>query len=139
MARDEDQQKPNRPKQNTAPAGTHLNAYQQASLLGQMVPVTLPGSTSPKAKSAAGQQGAFRSRRGKRQHARPEGDIIGPNDEIIFERATRGAFTQISAMHVPTLTEVSAVGSAQASEFELQQLALAKLRFVLRKKLGEGS
>ena len=136
MARDDDQQKPNRPKQNTAPAGTHLNAHQQASLLGQMVPVTLPGST---AKSAAGQPGAFRSRRGKRQHARPEGDIIGPNDEIIFEHATRGAFTQISAMHVPTLTEVSAVGSAQASEFELQQLALAKLRFVLRKKLGEGS
>lgn len=118
------------------PAGAHLNAYQQASLLGQEAGLRPLVRVATAPQNIPVERQATQSRRGKRQHNRPEGDIISPRDEIIFEHTTRGAFRQVTAMHVPTLTEISSVGSKHASEFDMEQLALAKLRFMLRKKFG---
>ncbi|MEO0391920.1 MAG: hypothetical protein AAF213_01595 [Pseudomonadota bacterium] len=140
MAQDKsDNQKPNQPPRfSRAPTRQANDAYSQAATIGQhfapMPPSYIPGQPAQTGLEppSSTQPGRQRSRR--RQHVRHQDDVIGPRDEIIFEFAQRGQYTQVSAMHVPTLTEVSAVGSAHASEHELEQLALAKLRFVMRKK-----
>ena len=135
-----DQNKPTRPRQSPArPSRQVHDAYSRAASISQhyppMAPAVPPGAPGKPAPSASPPQGkASRGRR--RHHAHMPDDVIGPRDEIIFEFAPRGQFMQVTAMHAPTLTEVTVVGSVQASEREMEQLALAKLRFVLRKKLA---
>ncbi|MEM6903087.1 MAG: hypothetical protein AAF556_07595 [Pseudomonadota bacterium] len=136
-------QKPGKqtPKGRAAkPAPSASAAYQEASRLTGQLPGIGAFAMSGRTLSGAGASGgnmAASGRRGSR-HPRPEGDVIGPHDEIIFEFGQRGDFVQVSAMHGPTLTEVSVIGSPQATPRELEQLALSKLRFVLRKKLEKG-
>lgn len=129
---------PNRPWQNTVkPSRMVHDAYSRAANIGQqyapMAPIVPPNAPNTPPQHGAGNMPA-RGRGRRRQHAPIPNDVIGPRDEIIFEFAPRGQFMQVTAMHAPSLTEVTVVGSVQASEREMEQLALAKLRFVLRKK-----
>ena len=116
------------------PAPKASAAYQEASRLTGFAPVVKGGNPAQNQTSSAGSRP---SRGRKSRHHRPEGDIIGPNDEIIFEFSKRGEFVQVYAMHGPTLTEVAVMGPAQATSRELEQLALSKLRFVMKKQLEE--
>jgi hypothetical protein len=61
-------------------------------------------------------------------------DPIGPGDEVIFEFKRKGAFVHVSVMHAPTLIEVSVAAPASTAERDLRTLALAKLRYVLRRR-----
>ena len=59
-----------------------------------------------------------------------EGAIRG---EVIFEFRRIGNAVKVSAIHVPSNTEVSIVGSAGAGEQPLKAAALQKLRYVIEK------
>lgn len=137
-----DQNRPPKTLKSTAkpwaagPLPTISAAYEQAARLTGTVPVVTSSGTAPPAKATGPGR---RPRRGRSStHPRQPDDIIGPNDEIIFEFGPRGDFVQVYAMHVPTLTEVAVMGPSKATSRELEQLALSKLRFVLRKQRGEG-
>ncbi len=58
-----------------------------------------------------------------------------PDDEdVIIEFRRIGASVKVSAMEPTTLTEVSIVGPATASEEELTRIVMRKLDYVLAKK-----
>ena len=54
--------------------------------------------------------------------------------EVLFEFVTVGTAVKVSAVHVPTNTEVSLMGSAAMSEFTLKANALRKLRAALQRR-----
>jgi hypothetical protein len=56
---------------------------------------------------------------------------------VIIEFVPQGRFVKVSAMHPPTLTEVSIVGDAARGEAALKRAALQKLRYVLARKRRE--
>jgi Domain of unknown function (DUF6898) len=56
--------------------------------------------------------------------------------DVIFEFYRVGNSVKVSAVDTETLTEVSVVGPATASEATLKQNALRKLEFVLAKRAG---
>jgi hypothetical protein len=56
------------------------------------------------------------------------------NREVIFEFLPIGPYMKVLAMDVATLTEVSISGPSGTPEFLLQQNALKRLAFVMRKK-----
>ena len=55
-------------------------------------------------------------------------------DDIIIEFRRIGGSVKVSAMDPKTLTEVSIVGPATASEDELTRTAVRKLEYVLAKQ-----
>jgi hypothetical protein len=57
--------------------------------------------------------------------------------EVLLEFHQVGGFVRVSAIDTQTNTEVTAVGSPNASEAELTQLALRKLDYVLSKRKTE--
>jgi hypothetical protein len=56
------------------------------------------------------------------------------NREIIFEFFPIGPYMKVTAMDVATLTEVSISGPKGTAEAILQQNAVKRLEFVMRKK-----
>jgi hypothetical protein len=54
--------------------------------------------------------------------------------EVIFEFFPIGPYMKVTAMDVVSLTEISIQGPATASEGVLQQQALKRLEYVMRKK-----
>lgn len=56
------------------------------------------------------------------------------NREVIFEFLPIGPYMKVLAMDVATLTEVSISGPSGTPESLLQQNALKRLAFVMRKK-----
>ena len=62
-------------------------------------------------------------------------DKLGDDDAIIEFRRI-GASVKVSAMEPTTLTEVSIVGPAAASDDELTRIVLMKPEYVLAKKRG---
>ncbi len=66
---------------------------------------------------------------------KPSKDKLG-DDDVIIEFRRIGASVKVSAMEPTTLTEVSIVGPATASEADLTQLVMRKLDYVLAKKRG---
>ena len=56
--------------------------------------------------------------------------------DVIFEFYRVGNSVKVSAVDTETLTEVSVVGPATASEATLKLNALRKLEFVLAKRAG---
>jgi hypothetical protein len=55
-------------------------------------------------------------------------------DEVLFEFVRHGAYMRVSALHVPSNTEVTIMGPANAPQAALRQTALQKLRYVLAKR-----
>jgi hypothetical protein len=53
--------------------------------------------------------------------------------EVLFEFRSMGNVVKVSAIHVPSNTEVSLVGAPAAGEYGLKQAAIRKLAFVLAK------
>ncbi len=66
---------------------------------------------------------------------KPSKEPLG-EDDVIIEFHRVGAAVKVTAMEPRTLTEVSIVGPATASEADLTQLVLRKLEYVLAKKRG---
>ncbi len=61
--------------------------------------------------------------------------MVNPDEkDIIIEFWRIGASVKVSAMDPKTLTEVSIVGPATASEGELTRTVLKKLEYVLAKR-----
>lgn len=58
-----------------------------------------------------------------------------PDGEVLFEFVRIGAHMRCAAFDVETGTEVIVVGPAQANRYQLERLALAKLR----RKLAEAT
>ncbi|MBI3444372.1 MAG: hypothetical protein HY055_03170 [Magnetospirillum sp.] len=58
--------------------------------------------------------------------------------EVLFEFHRVGNTVKVTAFHVPTLTEVSVVGAANAGEMQLKLLGLRRLEYVLAKKQAGG-
>lgn len=56
--------------------------------------------------------------------------------EVLVEFTTIGASTRVSAIHVPSNTEVQVVCPRSYTTFSMTQAALRKLRYVLGKKPG---
>jgi hypothetical protein len=56
--------------------------------------------------------------------------------EVLFEFVRVGNAIKVTAFHVPTLTEVSVVAAAGASEAHLKLLGLRRLEYVLARKNG---
>ncbi len=54
-------------------------------------------------------------------------------DEVLFEFKRVGAYVKVTALHPATLTEVSLVGPASASQRQLEFEAVRKLNYVLQK------
>lgn len=54
--------------------------------------------------------------------------------EVIIEFIPVGQFVKVSALDVQTLTEISIQGPAHASQPVLEQNALKRLEYVLKKK-----
>ncbi len=61
----------------------------------------------------------------------PNADMSG---EVLFEFLTIGMAVRVSAIHVPTNTEVTIMGSSAMSRFTLQANALRKLRAALQRQ-----
>jgi hypothetical protein len=59
--------------------------------------------------------------------------------DVIFEFFRVGNSVQVSAVDTETMTEVSVVGPATASEATLRNNALRKLEFGLAKRAGPGN
>jgi hypothetical protein len=59
-------------------------------------------------------------------------------EEVLFEMRRVGGSVKVSAIHAPTMTEISVVCPATASEQQMKSVALQKLRYVLNKK-AQGS
>jgi len=57
--------------------------------------------------------------------------------EVLFEFRKIGGSVKVSAIHAPTLTEVSVVCPASASQQQMKSVALQKLRYVLAKEQGK--
>lgn len=53
---------------------------------------------------------------------------------ILFEFHQVGSYMKVTAIHQPTLTEVSIVGSPTMPEAHLKSVALRKLTYVLDKR-----
>ena len=66
----------------------------------------------------------------RRTHNFPE---IG---EVLFEYVTHGNYVKVIAVDTATNTEISMVGDRRARKATLQQAAIQKLRYVIRKKAG---
>jgi hypothetical protein len=64
------------------------------------------------------------------------GKAKGPETgrEILFEFVQMGTSVKVMAVDALTGTEVSIVGPATASDYQLKQTALQKLKYVLEKK-----
>lgn len=60
---------------------------------------------------------------------------IDPN-AILFEFHQVGNAVKVTAVHPPSLTEVSIVGSASAGEAMLKRVALRKLEYVMARDRG---
>ena len=58
---------------------------------------------------------------------------MSQNDELLFEFRQQGNVVKVSVIHVPTNTEVSIVGAANAGEYVLKMAALRRLQYVLNK------
>lgn len=58
------------------------------------------------------------------------------NREYLLEFQQVGRYVKVSAVDPVTNVEVSIVGDAAATKAELQRVAVARLEYVLRKKLG---
>ncbi len=58
-------------------------------------------------------------------------------DEVLFEFSRVGNVMRVSALHVPSNTEVVIAGPVNAPQAALQNTALQKLRYVLAKKKDE--
>lgn len=58
----------------------------------------------------------------------PDGQL----GEVLFEFRVVGTAVKVTAVHAQSGTEVSLVGPASAPRSQLEQAALAKLRYVLR-------
>ncbi len=54
--------------------------------------------------------------------------------EVLFEFRRIGNAVKVTAFHAPTLTEISVVGPAGATEAHLKMMALKRLEYVLAKK-----
>jgi hypothetical protein len=61
---------------------------------------------------------------------------VPPDDEVILEFLPHGTAVRVSALHVPTLTEVVIQGPAAAGEIALTRAALDKLAWVLARRRG---
>lgn len=59
---------------------------------------------------------------------------MAQGNEVIIEFHRIGASVKVSAMDAATLTEVSMVGPASASEAQLKQAVIKKLEYVMAKK-----
>jgi len=59
-----------------------------------------------------------------------EGDASG---EVYFEFTAIGSSVKVTAMDAATGTEVTVIGPTSAARFDLQRLALQKLRAKLKK------
>jgi hypothetical protein len=59
--------------------------------------------------------------------------------DVIFEFFRVGNSVKVSAVDTETMTEVSVVGPASASEATLRNNALRKLEFVLARRAGQGN
>ena len=57
--------------------------------------------------------------------------------EYLLEFQQMGRYVKVSAIDPVTNVEVSIVGDASASKAELERVAIRKLEYVLRKKLGQ--
>jgi hypothetical protein len=53
--------------------------------------------------------------------------------EVLFEFVAIGSAIKVSAVHVPTNTEVSVMGSSATSHYSLKVNALRKLRAALQR------
>jgi hypothetical protein len=62
---------------------------------------------------------------------REPSDEIG--GEVLFEFIAMGSAIKVSAVHVPTNTEVSVMGSSATSHYSLKVNALRKLRAALQR------
>jgi hypothetical protein len=62
----------------------------------------------------------------------PRADEGIPAEGVLFELTAVGASVKVCAIDVATGTEVSVIGPARASQADLQQLALQKLRARLK-------
>jgi len=54
--------------------------------------------------------------------------------EVLFEFRRIGALVKVTAFHVPSMTEISISGPANAGEAMLRTQALRRLEYVLAKK-----
>lgn len=54
--------------------------------------------------------------------------------EVLFEFYRVGQYIRVCAIDPVTKTEVTIVGSPQSTEEHLKQVALSKLKYVLKKK-----
>lgn len=59
---------------------------------------------------------------------------MAQGNEVIIEFHRIGASVKVSAMDAATLTEVSMVDPASASEAQLKQAVIKKLEYVMAKK-----
>ena len=59
--------------------------------------------------------------------------------DVIFEFFRVGNSVKVSAVDTETMTEVSVVGPATASEATLRNNALRKLEFVLARRAGQAN
>ena len=66
----------------------------------------------------------------RRTHNVPE---IG---EVLFEFITQGNYVKVIAVDTATNTEISMVGDRRSRKATLQNTAINKLRYVIRKKAG---
>lgn len=65
------------------------------------------------------------------------GHLDGDLSEVLFEFQFFGSSTRVSAIHVATNTEIQVVCPSHYSQFSMEQAALRKLRFVLKRKAEE--
>jgi hypothetical protein len=62
--------------------------------------------------------------------------ILEGSREVYFEFTAIGAVVKVSAIDAATGTEVSVMGPAGAAQFDLERLALAKLKARLARQGG---
>ena len=58
------------------------------------------------------------------------------DDEVLFEIFRVGGSVKVNAIHAATLTEVTVVCPATATQQQMKTLAVQKLRYVLAKKIS---
>jgi hypothetical protein len=56
--------------------------------------------------------------------------------EVLFEFVTNGNYVKVTAVETTTNTEIVMVGDRRARKATLQNAAIQKLRYVMRKKAG---
>ncbi len=59
--------------------------------------------------------------------------MMAQQGETIFEFHRVGAYVRVTAMDTATLTEITISGPATATQAQLQNLALRKLAYVIKK------